>query len=120
MVGGYADAADAGNFTVAERYVPSRRRWERLPDLEKARGGTAAAPRADGRIVIAGGEESAGTIREVELYDPRKRAWSRLPSMPTPRHGLGVVAARDRVYTVEGGPSPGFACSSAIEVLRVP
>ena len=48
-------ASGAGNLTVAERYVPSRNRWERLPDMTKSRGGTAAATLSDGRIVIAGG-----------------------------------------------------------------
>jgi len=109
-----------GNLTVAERYVPSRNRWERLPDLRRERGGTAAATLSDGRIVIAGGEEGAGTIREVELYDPGARRWSRLPSMPTPRHGLGVVARGRTVYTVQGGTRPGFSFSNALERLTVP
>ena len=112
-------AAGVGNMTVAERYVPSRRRWERLPDLRRSRGGTTATALADGRIVIAGGEEDAGTINEVELYDPARRRWSRLPDMPTPRHGLGVVAQGRRVFTIQGGPQPGFHFSNAIEVLSV-
>ena len=113
-------AAGVGNMTVAERYVPSRRRWERLPDGRRLRGGTAAAALADGRIVLAGGEEDAGTIKEVELYDPARRAWSFLPDMPVPRHGLGVVAQGRRVFTVQGGPQPGFHFSNAIEALTVP
>jgi non-specific serine/threonine protein kinase len=113
-------AAGVGNMTVAERYLPRRRRWERLSDLTRARGGTAATALQDGRIVIAGGEEDAGTIKEVELYDPTDRSWSRLPDMPTPRHGLGVVAQGRRVFTVQGGPEPGFHFSSAIEALTVP
>ena len=87
--------------------------------MTKSRGGTAAAALSDGRIVIAGGEEAAGTIREVELYDPRRRTWSRLPDMPTPRHGLGVVANGRDVYTIEGGPQPAFHFSRTIERLRV-
>ena len=90
-----------------------------MPDLHKARGGTAAATLSDGRIVVAGGEEGAGTIREVELYDPSRRRWSRLPDMPTPRHGLGVVARGRRVFTVEGGPQPGFAFSNTLEALDI-
>ena len=70
--------------------------------------------------MLAGGEENEGTIKEVELYDPRSRRWSFLPDMPTPRHGLGVVARGRRVFTVQGGPQPGFAFSSAIEALTVP
>ena len=50
-----------GSFTVAERYNPRRRRWQRLPDMSKARGGIAAA-RVGDRIAVFGGEESADDI----------------------------------------------------------
>ncbi len=71
-----------------------------------------------GRIVVAGGEEAAGTIREVEEYDPKRRRWRRLPDMRTPRHGLGVVSRGRTVYTLQGGPQPGLFFSSATEALR--
>ena len=111
-------AAGRGNFTVAERYDPRQRRWQRLPDMRKARGGIAAV-RVGRRIVVFGGEESAGTIAEVEIYDPRERRWSTLPRMRTPRHGLGGVSLGHRVYSIEGGPTPGFDFSKAIEALDV-
>jgi hypothetical protein len=81
-----------------------------------ARGGIAAAAAA-GRAVVVGGEEAAGTIEEVEAYDPARRQWSRLPDLPTPCHGLGAVAYRGAVYVLEGGTSPGFSFSSAVERL---
>ena len=112
-------AAGVGNFAFAERYNPRRRRWQRLPDMEKERGGIAAAA-VGHRVVVFGGEESAGTIREVEVYDPGTRRWSRLPDLATPRHGLGGVSRGRRVYAIEGGPTPGFDFSSAIEVLDLP
>jgi non-specific serine/threonine protein kinase len=111
-------AAGAGNFTYAERYDPRRRRWQRLPDMRKARGGIAAAA-VGRRVVVFGGEESAGTIAEVELYDPARRRWSRLPDLRTPRHGLGGVSLGRRVYAIQGGPTPGYDFSSAIEFLDV-
>lgn len=112
-------AAGQGNLTTSERYVPARRRWERVPASRKPRGGTGAAALTDGRIVLAGGEESTGTIREVELYDPRTRRWSRLPDLRTPRHGLGVVARGRDVYAIEGGGRPGLFYSRALERLTV-
>ncbi len=107
-----------GNFTVAERFNPKRGRWERLPDMRKARGGIAAAAVGD-RVVVFGGEEAAGTIREVELYDPAKRKWKFLPELRTPRHGLGGVSLGNRVYAIEGGTSPGFSFAPTIEFLDV-
>jgi N-acetylneuraminic acid mutarotase len=114
---------DAGNLTAAERYDPRRRRWERLPSLRTARGGIASVRLGDGRIVVFGGEqleEGGTTIAEVELFDPRTGRWRSLPDMRTPRHGLGGVALGRRVFAIEGGPTPGFAFSSALEFLDVP
>jgi hypothetical protein len=86
--------------------------------MGKPRGGIAAAT-IDGRIVVVGGEESAGTIAEVEMYDARKRSWSRLPDLPTPRHGLGAVARDGRFYAIQGGDRPGFTFTNALEVLEL-
>src|SRR3954452_3571654 len=109
---------DSGNLAIVEGYDPASRRWSRLPDMPKARGGNGAARLGDG-IVAVGGEEAGGTIAEVDRFDFGTRRWQRLDPMPTPRHGLAVVAARDgSVWTISGGPRPGFAFSSAVEVLR--
>ena len=118
----YALAGRSGgaNFAVAEAYDPRARRWRAVPAMRKERGGIGAATVRGGRIVVAGGEETAGTIREVELYDPGTRRWRALPDLPTPRHGLGVVARGRRVFTIEGGDSPGYAFTNAIEALDVP
>lgn len=108
-----------GNFTVAERFDPRKGKWQLLPDLRKARGGIAAAEVGD-RVVVFGGEEPAGTIKEVEVFDSAGKRWKRLPNLPTPRHGLGGAALGHRVYAIEGGTSPGFSFSRAIEALDVP
>jgi N-acetylneuraminic acid mutarotase len=114
---------DSRNFAVAERYDPRRRAWESLPPLRVARGGIASVRLRDGRVVVFGGErlEPGGTtIAEVELFDPRRGRWSSLPDLRTPRHGLGGAALGRRVYAIEGGPTPGFDFSRAIEYLDVP
>jgi hypothetical protein len=110
--------AQDGNLAVVERYVPAGRRWERVRSMRKARGGIAAAA-VKGRIVVVGGEESAGTIGEVESLDPRTRRWRYGPRLPTPRHGLGAVAYGGRVFVLEGGPQPGLTYSRAVEALRI-
>ena len=112
-------ASGQGNFATAERFNTKTGAWERLPDMAKPRGGIAAAT-VHGDVVVFGGEEGAGTIREVERFDTAKRRWSRLPSMRTPRHGLGGASLRERIYSLEGGPEPGFHFSTALEVLDVP
>jgi hypothetical protein len=106
------------NLAVAERYSPSRRRWERLANLRHPRSGIAAVA-AGGRVLVFGGEEETGTIRPVELYDPRLRRWLPQPGMLTPRHGLGGVSLGARVYSIEGGFRPGFSFSRSMEALDV-
>jgi N-acetylneuraminic acid mutarotase len=111
----------SNNYTAAERYDPRRRRWERLPNMRRERGGISSVRLADGRIVVFGGEDfgTGNTIREVELFNPRTRRWRRLPDMRTPRHGLGGAALHRRVFSILGGPQPGFHFSDAIEYLDV-
>jgi Kelch motif len=114
---------DGGNLTAAERYDPRRRVWEELPPLRVARSGIGSARLGDGRIVVFGGEQlepGGTTIAEVELFDPRRRRWSSLPALRTPRHGLAGAALGRRVYAIQGGPTPGFEFSNAIEYLDVP
>jgi hypothetical protein len=108
-----------GDLKYAERFLPAQNRWQRLPDLRTGRSGIAAATVSRGRVVTFGGETGSGTIRPVEMYDPAQRRWLALPGMRTPRHGLGGVSLGNRVYSLEGGPQPGFAFSRTIEFLDV-
>jgi hypothetical protein len=87
-----------------------------------ARSGFQAAA-VRGRVIAVGGEElteGGETIGPVELYDPARKRWRNLPGMLTPRHGLGVASLGRRVFAIEGGPQPGLAFSSALELLTVP
>ena len=104
------------NVAVFESWQPGAKRWRRLPDVPRARGGTGAAVAA-GHLVSVGGEEPAGTIGSVYAWGLARGGWRRLPDLRTPRHGLGVVAVGTRVYAIGGGPTPGLAVSGADEYL---
>jgi len=106
------------NLDIVEAYEPAANRWRAIPRVPGTRGGTAAAAVA-GRIVSAGGEEPAGTIRTVFAYYPETRRWSRLPNLPRPRHGLGLVGYRGRTFALAGGPQPGLTVSGSNQVLRL-
>ncbi len=110
------------NYRVAERYDPRRRRWQTLPPMARERAGIASVALPGGRIAVFGGEDfgTGRTIGEVELLDTRTRRWRRLPDMRTPRHGLGGVARGKRIYSLLGGPQPGFHFASTVEYLDVP
>lgn len=118
-VGGYTAASGlAAETNALWRYDPAADRWAKLPAAPSARGALAAAT-VSGRIVVVGGEESAGTIAEVESFHPATRRWRREPRLKTPRHGLGAVSHRGRIVVLEGGPTPGLTFSHATESLRV-
>ncbi len=108
----------AGNFAVAERFVPRRK-----PLGAAARHGQGPRRRGRGRAGRPARRRrrggARGTIAPVERYDPARRRWSLLAPMRTPRHGLGVVASGHRVFALEGGPMPGFAFSRAAESLTI-
>jgi hypothetical protein len=116
-VGGRTAGFDT-NLQLVESYSPGARRWRSLPPVPEPRGGTAVAS-AGGRLISAGGEETAGTIGSVYALGPKTRRWSGLPDLPTPRHGLGVVGLGGRVYVIAGGRTPGLSVSSANESLAV-
>lgn len=110
------------NLRVVERFSTMKRDWKDAQSLRVARSGFGAVT-LDSRIVAVGGEqlsEGSETIAPVEILDPKKERWRRLAPMITPRHGLGVAASQGLVFALEGGPRPGLAFSSTLEVLRVP
>jgi len=118
----FGGRSSAGEHDTVERFDPRSRRWETLPPMRTARSGFAAVAVGDRPVVFGGEELTPGgkTIAPVELFDPEQRRWEALPPMRTPRHGLGGAVKGLRIYAIEGGPSPGFAFSDAIEFLDVP
>jgi len=96
VAGGYTAASGlAAETNALWRYEPGADRWTKLRGAPTARGAIAAAT-VNGRIVVVGGEQTAGTIAEVESFDPRTRRWRSEPRLKTPRHGLGAISHRGR------------------------
>lgn len=114
----YAIAGRAGsldNFRVVQSLDPRRdTEWRDEPEVADPRGGTAAAA-VDGRVCVAGGEESAGTIASVECLDGDR--WVGAARLARPRHGLAVVALDGRLHAVAGGERPGLFVSGAHEAF---
>jgi Kelch motif len=114
--------AGGGNLNAVEDLNIRTGKWRRRPPIPTARSGFGAAV-VRGWAVVAGGEQlepGGETIRPVQAFNPRSRRWRKLPGMLTPRHGLGVVAQGSRIFTLEGGPTPGGSYSSVIEMFRIP
>lgn len=104
------------NLASAEALDVERVRWQELPRMPTARGGSAATATTNGFVVSAGGEADRA-FGEVEAFDLGTGRWLSLPHMPTERHGLGVVAVGTVVYTIAGGTVPGLSVSDAVEAV---
>jgi non-specific serine/threonine protein kinase len=116
-VGGRLGGADA-NVDTFEVYAPATGRWERLPPVPEARGGTGLA--AVGSLLVSvGGETTTGVIGSVYGYDVKAGAWRRLPDLASPRHGMAVAAVGRRVYAIGGAPVPGCGTANMTEYLEV-
>jgi hypothetical protein len=44
-------------------------------------------------------------------------AWRQFAPLPTPRPGLGAAVVAHRLYVIAGGPTPGGAASSVVEIF---
>jgi hypothetical protein len=120
VVGGRTDLlALTGDVATVERFDPVAGRWERAPDLTRARSAASAVTSGDS-IVVFGGEESTGTIGVTELFDPRAGRWRRLQGMGTPRAALAGAAFGSRIFAIEGTPTPRFGSSRSVEELDLP
>jgi non-specific serine/threonine protein kinase len=85
VVGG-RDLSSDKNSSALERYDPKTDSWAALAAMPAPRGGAGAAV-ADGRLVVAGGEEPTAVDNSVYAYDITSNTWSDLPPLPTGRHG---------------------------------
>jgi N-acetylneuraminic acid mutarotase len=112
-----------GDFmlTAHEVWDPRTGTWSPAPPVPTGRSGIAVVA-LDERLYVFGGETMGGarqgTFDEAERFDPTVDAWHALPPMPTARHGLGAAVIGDAIHVLSGGPDPGFAFSTAHEVLR--
>lgn len=111
----YAIGGAQQNRAETERFVPSKKRWERIAPMQTPVQAPAAATDTSGRIYVIGGfGASAGywqALNTVERYDPKTKTWESVASMPTARSSLAAATGRDGMIYVLGGYS--------IEVLTV-
>ena len=78
----------------------------------------AAAPLPDGRILIAGGIDNAGTATAAaEVFDPATDTFSAVGSMTTPRNGPGAAPLPDGRVLVAGGQDTSFAQLPTAEIF---
>ena len=76
------------------------------------RRGHTATRLADGRVLIAGGENSTGTLNETELYDPSSGSFSAAANMATARADHSTTLLADGRVLIAGGNNGGTSVAS--------
>lgn len=89
-------------------------RWESLAPLPAPRSRLAAVY-YHGRILVIGGDTSAGTTGAVEEYDPSINSWRARAGKPTPVNNVGAALMGGKVY-VPGGYSSDEGVVAALEI----
>ena len=78
--------------------------WNITSSMATARVRHAAARLADGRVLVAGGADSAGAfLSSAELYDPTSGTWHAAASMPIAMRDAAAVTLPDGRVLVAGG-----------------
>jgi non-specific serine/threonine protein kinase len=101
--GGYRGRRDLSSASPALlEYDPRRDRWRQLPPSPTPRAAHAAAV-IGGRLYVAGGANSAGSLRSMEIYDFANRRWRSGPSfLGPPRNHTTGIASGGRFYVIAG------------------
>ena len=90
--------------------------WAPTGGMSSTRTGAAAVLLADGRVLVAGGEDADGPSATAELYDGDAQVFSRAASMGVPRARAVAVVLSDGRVLVTGGLSSGGDATSAAEL----
>src|SRR5436309_10583160 len=101
-----------GITNSAEIYDPSADSWSPaglMPAglMNDARSGATASVLQDGRVLIAGGQNSGGASNTLEIFDPNSGNFSNAGTMSSPRQDHAAAVLSDGRVLIVGGSSDG-------------
>jgi streptogramin lyase/N-acetylneuraminic acid mutarotase len=102
-------------LTSAELYDPAATRWSSAASMNVSRAIATATLLNDGRVLVAGGEDSSGNaLASAELYDPSSNVWTLTKgSMSTPRFRHTAALVNGRVLVAGGQTNAGAAVATS-------
>jgi Kelch motif protein len=100
----------AGSATAATTTIP----FTPTAPMSIPRDSPAAAPLADGRVLVVGGQTTGGTfLKSAEIYNPQTGTFSATGSMSFLRYGPAAAPLSDGRVLVAGGYNGSIALKSA-------
>ena len=101
-------ASEEFGLATAEVFDPATNMWSPAAPMQTRRVFPAFVVLADGRVLVAGGQHSAGAVMHAtaEIYDPVANVWSPAASMSIPRVSATATLLGDGRVLVAGGGTP--------------
>ncbi len=105
LIAGGAPAAWVSIFGLAsaEIYNPTTGTFSATGSMTTGRGFHTATLLADGRVLIAGGDDDVGGLASAEIYNPTTGTFSPTGSMSTPREFMTATLLADGRVLIAGG-----------------
>jgi N-acetylneuraminic acid mutarotase len=92
-----------------------KEKWSTVKDMTEARGEHTATLLADGRVLVAGGEEANGALCRAAVYDPATDTWTSTSNLAAGRFGhTATLLANGRVLITGGKGSSGYLASAEL------
>ncbi len=92
------------NSNNSQVFHPPSGMFSQAIPLSTTRSGSAAALLPDGRVLLAGGQDSSNTIlASADIWDPATNTWSATGSMLTARHSASATPLADGRILIAGG-----------------
>ncbi|KAL9953496.1 hypothetical protein ACROYT_G040919 [Oculina patagonica] len=106
FIGGYIQETDRKFLTNVDRYDFSKRKWDKLANLQEARARASGTAR-QGKIFITGGLSTANTsppftgrfVNSCEVYNETTNEWQFIARAK--RHFGSITCVDDKVYVVD-------------------
>jgi hypothetical protein len=113
VAGGSIDGIASGALNTAELYDPSTGTFTNTSqNMTAGRFGATATLLDNGKVLIAGGENSTGVLDSAELYDPTTDTFTATGNMNSARTGAAAVLLGNGKVLVAGGSSDGTAAGA--------
>lgn len=113
LVAGGSTGTCSSRTATAEIYDSATGLWTAAQSLAAPITAMATAPLGDGKVLLAGGNASTGTLSAAQIYDPDFDTWSAVAPMSTPRQGAAAAPIGNGQVLVAGGYDGSSFLSSA-------